>query len=117
QAEPRPAAVPVLPPVPAGCRRADRQRRGRHPGVREIPGDLVQLALRGRLEHGIKSLVELLQGEPALRVVLPQARGRCLAVGVPYAKVGSGRHMILRANSRQVTSSKTIYRVVPVGKL
>jgi len=55
-----------------------------------VDHDLVQLALRGRREHGIEPLVELLQGEPALRVVLPQARGRCLAVGVPIDEIGPG---------------------------
>jgi len=64
--------------------------------VRKILSDPVQLTLRGRREHGIEALVELLQGQPALRVVFPQVCRRRLAVGVPNAKVGSCRHVILR---------------------
>jgi hypothetical protein len=41
-------------------------------------------------------MVKLLQGQPALGVVLAQAGGRRLAVGVCDARARSGSHVILR---------------------
>ena len=78
--------------------------------MREIPGDLAQLALGHRSEGGVNALVEFLQGQPALCVMLAQAGGRCLAVGVPNPQVGSCRHLILRVPPVQMADSKTIYR-------
>jgi hypothetical protein len=51
-------------------------------GPRQVAGQGVQLTLRGRRERGIEALVELLKGQPALRVVLAQSGGRRLTVGV-----------------------------------
>src|SRR6266568_3323833 len=81
--------------------------------MREVASDPVQLALGGGGEGGIEALVELLQRQPALCVVLAQARGRCLAVGVANAQVRSSRHLVLRELSScrcGYADSKTIYR-------
>jgi hypothetical protein len=64
--------------------------------MREVAGDPVQLALGARLQRRLEALIELLQGQPALGVVLAQFCRRGLALSVPDAKVWSCRHLILR---------------------
>ena len=67
-------------------------------------------------ERSIDALVELLQRQPALRVVLPQPGRRRLAVGISDAQIGSVSHMILRIDRACRTSSQTIYLDMIVGK-
>jgi hypothetical protein len=43
--------------------------------VGQIAGDAIQIALGLRGEHRIKPLAELVERQPALRIVLPQLSG------------------------------------------
>src|SRR6202050_3066248 len=120
-AEPWVVAVtlgPVLPgPVPAAAGNGrNRQRRRRRHGVWKILCDLVQLALRDRLERGVQALVELLQREPALCIVLAQAGCGRFALGVPDAKLRSRCHVVLRGPLASELDNKTIYLEEIVGK-
>jgi hypothetical protein len=81
--------------LPAFTRSGD-WRRCRGYGAWKIAGERSQLAPRGCLEYGIEAMVELLQSQPALGVVLAQASGHRIAVGICDALAGSGRHVILR---------------------
>jgi hypothetical protein len=89
----------VVPVVVAVAVRPDRgcwQLSRRRDGMRQVPGDQVQLALRLRGEGGVEPVIELIQRQPALRVMLAQASRGCFTIGISDAQVGSIRHLILR---------------------
>src|SRR5262249_9573671 len=96
-ARPRPGTRPALLPgsLTAVTGSGGRQQcRGL--GAWKIAGDRRELALRGCLERLIEAMLELLQGQPALGVVLAQAGGRRFAVGVCDARARFSRHVSLR---------------------
>ena len=80
-------------PLPATSGTGNRQRCRGCGGGRKVAGERAELALRGCGEDCIEAMVELRQGQPALRVVLAQAGSRHLAVGVCDAQIGSCRHV------------------------
>jgi hypothetical protein len=58
---------------PLSSGKADLGRE--HRQVRQIPDGLGEIAVRGSRQRGIKSRVEFIECQPALREVLTQGRG------------------------------------------